>query len=364
MQDTIDLDEAGCYVLPKIGNDHRKLNALLDTLNTYVSTEIHYEFGSEDEILDGETIAGWLSVDNNMEVVVDRDAVLSYVKGLGRRHNTAYSAKTLMTSYGEEVTITGGAYGWRIDNGGERNQIIADLESGEVIEREAVFLTRANSFDGPDYGNSYVEINLSAQHLFLYVDGELIVESDFVSGRIIRGNATPGGAFPITYITRNAVLRGSDYETPVSYWMPFNGNIGMHDLTSRKKFGGDIYLTNGSHGCINLPYEVAETIYEYVEAGFPVLCYRLDGSESEQVRASKVSTTINYINGIGPVTELSGPAIVAARYLYDELGDSLKAKVTNYNVLVNAEAEFAALQAQLAAQAAAQAAAAQAAQAP
>lgn len=353
LQTTVDLDEEGCYELPKIGDEHRNLNRLLDTLNQYVATEIHYEFGSADEVLDGEMISTWLSVDNNMQVVVDRDAVLSYVKGLARKYNTAYSSKQFMTSYGEEVKITGGSYGWRIDNGGEREQIIADIQTGQKIEREAVFLTRAHSFDGPDYGNSYVEINLTAQHLFLYIDGELIVESDFVSGCVADGNATPGGAFPITYTEKDATLRGADYATPVSYWMPFNGNIGMHDLTSRKKFGGDVFLTNGSHGCINLPFEAAETIFENVEKGFPVLCYFLPGSEGDAVRASKVSKTINYINGIGPVTYLSGPPIRAARNLYDYLDSSLKAQVSNYQVLVNAEAEFAHIQAQMVAQAAA-----------
>lgn len=346
LETTLDLEEANCYVLPKIGDDHRSLNALIDTLNKYVATEIHYEFGSEEEVLTGETIATWLSVDNNMEVVVDRDAVLSYVKGVARRHNTAYSAKTLMTSYGKEVKISGGAYGWRIDNGAERNQIIEDIKTGDIIEREAVFLTRANSFDGPDYGDSYVEINLSAQHLFLYVDGKLIVDTDFVSGRITRGNQTPAGCFPLTYKTQKATLRGRDYETPVDYWMPFNGNIGMHDLTSRKKFGGAIYQTNGSHGCINLPWDAAKTIYEHVEKGFPVLCYYLDGSESEEVRAQKVATTISRINIIGPVTPLSGPAIAEARRLYDDLGSSLKAQVSNYQTLVNAEAQWAAIKSQ------------------
>ena len=68
-------------------------------------------------------------------------------------------------------------------------------------------------------------------------------------------------------------MTGETYATPVKYWMPFNGNIGMHDASWRKEFGGEIYRTNGSHGCINLPEEIAETIYGYVEQGFPVVCY-------------------------------------------------------------------------------------------
>ena len=125
-----------------------------------------------------------------------------------------------------------------------------------------------------------MEINLTAQHLFYYQDGELILESDFVSGNSARGYDTPAGVYGITYKQRDATLTGETYETPVSYWMPFNGNIGMHDASWRAAFGGDIYKTNGSHGCINLPVSVAAELYGYVEKGTPVICYYLPGTEA------------------------------------------------------------------------------------
>ena len=119
-----------------------------------------------------------------------------------------------------------------------------------------------------------MEIDLSAQHLYFIKDGSVIMESPLVSGNMSRGWGTPGGVFGLTYKTRNAVLRGADYATPVSYWMPFNGGVGIHDLASRgNNFGGDIYKTNGSHGCINTPLEAAKTIYETVSVGTPVIVY-------------------------------------------------------------------------------------------
>lgn len=63
--------------------------------------------------------------------------------------------------------------------------------------------------------------------------------------------------------------------------MPFNGNIGLHDATWRSTFGGTIYKTSGSHGCVNLPPAVAKTIFENIAAGVPVLCYHLPGTESQ-----------------------------------------------------------------------------------
>ena len=135
-------------------------------------------------------------------------------------------------------------------------------------EREPVYSNTALHKGRDDIGNSYVEIDLGSQKLYLYNEGSLILETDFVSGNVSRGWTTPAGVFGLTYKTKNAVLRGDNYETPVNYWMPFNGNIGMHDATGRGSFGGDIYMTNGSHGCINLPLDAAAQIYEYVSAGF------------------------------------------------------------------------------------------------
>lgn len=99
--------------------------------------------------------------------------------------------------------------------------------------------------------------------MFFYKEGKLVVESDFVSGNESRGWSTPAGVYPLTYKQRNATLKGENYATPVSYWMPFNGGIGMHDAYWRSSFGGKIYKTNGSHGCINLPPAVQDRLREY-----------------------------------------------------------------------------------------------------
>ena len=125
---------------------------------------------------------------------------------------------------------------------------------------------------GEDIGASYVEIDMGNQHLYLYMNGELILESDFVSGNISRGYGTPAGVFGLTYKERNATLTGENYASHVDYWMPFNGGIGLHDASWRSKFGGTLYQTGGSHGCINLPPQKAPALYDLVYKGIPVLC--------------------------------------------------------------------------------------------
>ena len=60
----------------------------------------------------------------------------------------------------------------------------------------------------------------------------------------------------------------------VTYWMAFEGNgIGFHDATWQDSFGGDTYLDNGSHGCVNLPLSFAEELYSSVYLYMPVYVY-------------------------------------------------------------------------------------------
>ena len=279
-QENLSLEDAQVYQKPQITAESEALNAELAAWNKYVHTTVTYRFGNRSEVLDGEKIHTWLVSDGQGGVSLDESKIGEYVSWLGQTYNTAYKPKSLKTSYGQTVTISKSVYGWKINQKEETEALKQLLLSCESQEREPVYSQTAASHDGNDYGNTYVEINLTAQHLFFYKEGKLVTESDFVSGNESRGWSTPAGAYPLTYKQRNATLKGQNYATPVSYWMPFNGGIGMHDAYWRSSFGGKIYKTNGSHGCINLPPAVAKTVYENISAGMPVLCYHLQGSGS------------------------------------------------------------------------------------
>ena len=281
-QETLSLEDAGVYQRPQITAEDEALKAELDAWNRYVHTTVTYRFGSKSEVLNGEKVHEWLVSDGQGGVSLDESKISEYVAWLAQNYNTAYKPKTLKTSYGQTVTISKSVYGWKINQSEETAALKQLLLSCESQEREPVYSQTAASHDGNDYGNTYAEINLTAQHMFFYKEGKLVVQSDFVSGNESRGWSTPAGVYPLTYKQRNATLKGENYSTPVSYWMPFNGGIGMHDAYWRSSFGGKIYKTNGSHGCINLPPAVAKTIYENISAGMPVLCYHLDGSGSGQ----------------------------------------------------------------------------------
>lgn len=286
LAESVDLEERGCYLAPSVTSEDEALKTACETMNEYVGAKITYKFGDKAETLNGNEIHNWLTV-NGTSVGVSEAKAAEYVKNLASAYNTAYKPKTLKTSYGKNVTITTGSYGWKIDQTKETAALVSLIKNGEQTSREPEYSQKAASRSGNDYGNTYVEINLTAQHLYFYVDGKLLVQSDFVSGNAAKGWSTPAGAYALTYKQRNATLKGQGYATPVSYWMPFNGGIGLHDANWRKTFGGTIYKNNGSHGCINLPSAVAKTIYENISAGDPVLCYHLDGTESSSTSGTK-----------------------------------------------------------------------------
>lgn len=336
----LDLESLDCYLKPE-AVDETKLQATVDQLNKALGTVITYEIGESVRVLDKDTIFSWISVDDNMEMCINEEEVDAFVNKMYSSYTTCYRAKNLMTSYGQEVTISKSYYGWKVDKAAEKAALLDEIQNGAVVNRDLHYSMTANSHEGNDFGNSYVEINLTAQHIFLYIDGELIVESDFVSGDLASGNATPTGAFSLTYKKKDAVLNGADYSTPVTYWMPFFGNYGMHDATWRSSFGASIYKRDGSHGCVNLPKKVAKVIFENIDKGFPVLCYELPGTESEKgIAQDQAYVVIDAINAIGTVTVDSEAAILSARGQYDVLSDMAKGYVTNYKKLLNAEKEF------------------------
>lgn len=279
LQDHLSLEEADVYKKPTVLKDDASLAEQLDKMNKYAKMSVTYQFGDSTETLNGDQIHAWLIANADGSVSVDSSKVSEYVSEMAKAHNTSNKAKTLKTSYGSTIQVSGGTYGWKINQAAETEALAAIIASGESTTREPEYSQKAASHGANDYGDTYVEINLTGQHLFFYKEGKLVVESDFVSGNLAKGWGTPAGSYPLAYKQKNAVLKGENYRTPVNYWMPFNNGIGMHDAKWRSSFGGAIYKTGGSHGCINLPPSVAKTIFDNISAGTPVLCYNLPGTE-------------------------------------------------------------------------------------
>lgn len=276
LQSNILLEELDIYENPAIREDSPELVKLAQDLNDSIRANITYEFGDATEVVDGDRISQWLIVDDNNQVSLDREGVKEFVDHIGSTYNTFGKTRLLKTSYGPVVEVKGGDYGWWLNRGKEVEELYQLIESGADQVKEPSYFRVAAHYDEDDVGDTYVEVNLTTQHLFYYKNGQLIVESDFVSGDLSNGTITPTGTYGVLYKERNATLRGEDYASPVDYWVPFYTDIGFHDAQWRSDFGGDIYVHDGSHGCVNMPLEAARTIYENIERGVGVYVYELN----------------------------------------------------------------------------------------
>ena len=126
-----------------------------------------------------------------------------------------------------------------------------------------------------------MDVDLTEQTARYYdANGSLLHSCGIVSGLPTADRATPTGVYYLNAKQSPSTLTGYkpngeiDYETPVSYWMPFVGNsVGLHDATWQSSFGGSRYKTNGSHGCVNLSLSDAQWFYENLSTGTCIITH-------------------------------------------------------------------------------------------
>ena len=226
--------------------------------------------------LDRPNTATWRSVKNGQYRWNDI-AVRSYFEALKAKYDTPVGEVVFKTHKGDVLHIKTDYCGWHMNI-----DMTVQLFEQAVDQGEKVFEPAWNSglvySSESEVGTSYLEVDIQEQKVYLYSKGELILVTDCVTGNADGSSDTTPGCYQLYYKTLDTVLKGEDnygykYEQPVHYWMPFNGAQGLHDATWRSEFGGSIYLTNGSHGCVNLPLSAAEKIYQEVYMWYPVILY-------------------------------------------------------------------------------------------
>lgn len=283
------------YEEPKVKSNDKKLKKALKNINSYLHTTIRYDVGEEGEVLDSSRIKEWITIGADYSVTLDESKVTSYVQYLASKYNTYGDVRVFKTSLGDKVKIGGGDYGWVIDKEKEKNQLLSEIKSGKTIEREPVFNQTAEvKSETYDIGNTYVEVDYTNQHMYFYEKGKLKLESDIVTGNISRNNGSPDGLFKIVYKERDATLVGENYASDVKYFMVFAYNVGFHDASWRNDFGKEIYKDSGSHGCINMPSDLAEKLYQILPTGTPVIAYYREPVELTAENA-RISNAYSYV---------------------------------------------------------------------
>jgi len=305
VQATLNLEEAGCYKLPKVHSDDEALAKELEGKNEYAQYEIKIQM--DDLLLEpGMELYEAVLEKKGDEYEISKSKVDNYVKELADKYDSLDKERKFTTSFGNRVITTKGkAFGYVLNQEKTKADLYSALTAGKSSTVEATFDSKGKSLIGEnDIGDTYVEVNLSEQRVIAYKDGKKIAEGDCVSGNESAGHGTDTGLYQIQDKLSPTVLRGEkkpvtktevkknkkgkkvkkevtkyeyEYESPVTYWLQFNGGQGLHDAAGwRSAYGGSIYYYSGSHGCVNLPLDLAKTLYQNFEVGDPVIVYFWD----------------------------------------------------------------------------------------
>lgn len=294
----IDMEKSGCYDEYKAKVTTEDLKNKLELYNGYATFDITFDFKDRKKIITSDMIVDWIRLDENGAVLEDEDgktlfnvdAVQEFVDEMAEETDTYGKDREFKSTKDGVITVPWvdekswdknncSIYGWKINREETVLKIIDMFHEKKTEVTEPVYYSWGTGYERAtdDIGDTYVEADISEQHFWVYKDGKVVMEDDFVSGtETVYDRRTPRGIGKIADKATGIYLGTIEvqgYRTWVDYWMAFNyAGCGFHDL-SRGAYGGEIYKYNGSHGCLNLNPETAKKMYDVVELGMPVIVH-------------------------------------------------------------------------------------------
>ena len=287
-KEKLNLEEENLYIEPKIIADSDYIKKQLESYKTLYDKKITIDFDDRKEEVTGQGIIAMYSKADDGSLVIDEEKVKNFVGKLAAKYDTFRTSRIFNATGIGTVKVDGGIYGWITDRTKTKDEIIAAIKKDEPVTIKPIYRQDAVSRTVDDVGNTYIEVDLARQKLWYYNKGNLEIETDIVSGNPTLGNGTPTGTDRIWSRERNRYLTGETYRSKVSYWLPINwSGVGLHDADWRSSFGGKIYLSGGSHGCVNVPPAVMKNLYPKTFNGMPVIVY---DSTRQKIAAPQTQT--------------------------------------------------------------------------
>jgi hypothetical protein len=264
------------YIRPTVFSTNPELVASIDRLNHYVGASITYDLNPKQVVVDKEQIVDWLSWDNNFNVTFHEEPAREFMSDFMAKYSTLGTTRTFTNPLGMEAEVESHFFGWCLDEETEVEAFLSNIRNGETAYREPAHFTRGSFQETGEWGDTFIQVCLTTQHMWYFENGELMLENPIVTGMAGRSQ-TPPGIFEILWMASPTVLRGPvvcqetgrrEWESPVSYWMAITWcGIGFHDATWQPYFGGNRWTYGGSRGCINMPLGPAGELYRMVGEG-------------------------------------------------------------------------------------------------
>ncbi len=277
----VSLEEEGCYHDLELTVQMKDTLSLWEKIDAFQQCGVIYQMGEEQIPVDASVVCDWIELNEDGSFAMDEqgnlrlreNAVEEFIDRLADEYDTVGASRQFQATRGDIVTVEGGTYGNKMNRKAEVEYLTDAFLSGKREVHEPEYTQKAWKQGKNDIGGTYVEVDMGEQMMYYYVDGVQKLSTPIVTGNTSRRMGTPSGVNYVYLKQRNRVLRGPGYASPVDFWMPVKGAIGIHDASWRSKYGGTIYQTNGSHGCINTPRDAMVQLYDSVEVGTPVVMF-------------------------------------------------------------------------------------------
>lgn len=237
--------------------------------------------------VNADDVSQWIKFDKDFNPSLNKKALNTWANNLADSLSTIGTERTYTRPDGKKITVSGGDYGWEADADSLASLVVEAVEQGKTGEIAVPCASTGNGYKdaGQDWG-AYCDIDLTEQRARYYnANGKLLWQSAVVTGNPNNGDDTPTGVYYLKNLERNISLKGPidpetnepEWDSPVSYWMPFVGNlIGLHDASWQPSsvFGDpNAYKTYGSKGCVNLPADKAKALYNIIQIGDVVVVH-------------------------------------------------------------------------------------------
>lgn len=300
---SINLAEADCYQKPTVVS--ADLEEKLADLNKIFSIVVKLDFDYTTEDISYKVFKDWITIKKDGTYTIDKDSIWDWIQTIRSKYDTLNKTRKFKSTLQGTVTIKAqkgadgkfdGIFGYFIDADATTETIYKALKAGKSTSVKPTYWTNGGyTYDtmgvvkrsasdeksvitDVSRVKTYVEVDLTNQHLWYYKNGKVVRECDIVSGYPNAERMTYPGVYQLWMKETNKNMKGStsdgSYESFCSYWNYISQNsIGIHDATWQSAFGGDRYKYYGSHGCVGISLADAQYFHDVIPIGTMVVMF-------------------------------------------------------------------------------------------
>ena len=167
-ENTIQLSDEGIY--DAITQRKADLEGKVDAMNKLSSVTIVTNILGNKESLTGEQLQEMVTGVNASGLRFDEDKLLAYAQSLENKYGNLGNTVSFHSASGKDIAMNT-PYGLHINVAAERDALRAAIASLQSQEREPVYAYRPAQYAQPQFGNTFLEIDLGLQHVYYYENG-------------------------------------------------------------------------------------------------------------------------------------------------------------------------------------------------